>query len=818
LYFVRGRIRPLLVALAALLALSSVAYGAERRDRSRGPSDRFLDVRDGARAPVSDATRSAQRRLLRRLGRGGVVRVAPTTGTPRLVTDLRGSLTSRSRLGPAALAERFVRDERRAYGLSAGEVDSLEPEHEYRSREGISYVRLRQTYRGVPAFDGSVTAAVRAGRLLSVAGAPQPGLAVRSVQPRLTAARARQIAQREAGVGRGARRARLVLFDAPEGARLAWSLIVFADSQRVLSTIVDASSGRVLRRANLVKRATTGKALDYQPGAASGGALADKNFSTYIDSANDRLRGPFAHTYADPSGADDTSETPIGDAGTQVPPSSGSGTAAAKWDYTPVTEGAGSGDPTRTCPPSGCTWNGPPILASGSAFTLASNWQRNLNQAGTQAHYFVSRFHDHLKAAPISFDAPSGNFENGDRVHAQIDDAVTGAPPQFNNASMFTMPDGAPPIMEMFLFRGDGAHDVNGADDAQVVLHEYTHGLSNRLVCCDSQGFGQLSSEQSGAMGEAWSDWYMFDYLEAGGFQGDTATPGQLVQGGYENVDFVSEATDCPAGQISANCPNGGYTYGDFGRISGFGPEVHADGEIWAQTLWDLRSRLIAVHGRADGIARARRLITGGMRRSPGEPDFLDMRDAILATDSQLQGGGDRALIRQVFAARGMGGCAASDSGSDTTPTESFSTTGCAFSTTTGGGTGGGTTGAQPRLLSDIGFAGFPGRRTSLRRVLRRGLAGRVSCDVDCGFRASLVLPRRSARKARIRGRVAVVSRVRASDSAGGSGRRIRFRFSRRVARKLRRLTRGTAIEVRVTASDSRGTRRTEKKKLRLRR
>ncbi len=125
---------------------------------------------------------------------------------------------------------------------------------------------------------------------------------------------------------------------------------------------------------------------------------------------------------------------------------------------------------------------------------------------------------------------------------------------------------------------------------------------------------------------------------------------------------------------------------------------------------------------------------------------------------------------------------------------------------------------AQPERLSDIGFGGFPGRRTSLRRVLRRGLRGRISCNADCGFRAELVLPRRSARKARIRGRVPVVSRVRASDAAGGSGRSIRFRFSRRTAAKLRRLTRGTAVEVRVTATDTSGTRRVEKKKLRLKR
>lgn len=135
----------------------------------------------------------------------------------------------------------------------------------------------------------------------------------------------------------------------------------------------------------------------------------------------------------------------------------------------------------------------------------------------------------------------------------------------------------------------------------------------------------------------------------------------------------------------------------------------------------------------------------------------------------------------------------------------------------TGGGGGTGTTPAFTRL-ADLGFGGFPGRRTSLRRVLRGGLVGRVSCDADCTFRASLVLPRASSRKSRFRSRNAVVSRATSTDTAGGSGRKIRFRFKRSVARKLRRLTRGTTIEVRVTATDSRGTKRTEKKKLRLRR
>ncbi len=808
--------------------MPALATAADRRPRQGPrPAEGVFDVRERQRASVPTGVRSAQRGLRRRLGGGGIVKLDRVTGTPRFVTDLGGALHRRPGARPHNVALDFLSRRRAAFGLDRDDLSRFDVENEYRSQEGVTYVRLRQQFRGVPAFDSSVTAVVRDGRLLSLAGAPQPDLAVASVRPSVDAGRAQRIAYRDAGVSRvpaGGRRPQLVIFGTPGMDRLAWTTLVFAGSQRVLHTVVDARSGSVLRRANLVRRADTGKALDYHPAAASGSTYQDKDFSRYVDNSglqsNTRLRGNFAWTYADENGADDTVITPNPAAGQQIGPSNDGGTTAADWTYTPVTEPAG-GEPGRTCPSSGCTWNLAPILP-GSAFTPVSNWQRNRNQVATQTHYFVSRFHDHLLGAPIGFDAASGNFEGVDRVHAQVNNGAAAAPQRRNNASMLTLADGQPPIMEMFLF-GGGAHDVNSGDDAQVVLHEYTHGLSARLVCCTAEGFGQLNSDQSGAMGEAWSDWYMFDYVEAAGFQADTSAPGQLTQGDYEGVEFVSQASDCPVGSASANCPAGGYTYDDFGQISGSGPEVHFDGEIWAQTLWDLRSRLIAAHGRPDGIVRARRLVTGGMRRSPGEPDFLDMRDAILATDAQLQGSSDRPLIRQVFAARGMGGCASSDGGSDTTPTANFSTTGCAFSDPAGGGSGSGgggsgSTSATPKLLADIGFGGFPSRRTSLRRVLRRGLAGRVSCDANCTFRAALVLPRASTRKARFRGRNAVVSRLTSGDAAGGSGRRIRFRFKRRVAGKMRRLNRGTVVEVRVTATDSRGTRRTEKKKLRLRR
>ena len=59
-----------------------------------------------------------------------------------------------------------------------------------------------------------------------------------------------------------------------------------------------------------------------------------------------------------------------------------------------------------------------------------------------------------------------------------------------DNANMSTPPDGTPPTMQMYLQHlpgtsypaGDPFPANNTGDEASTVYHEYTHGLSNRLV------------------------------------------------------------------------------------------------------------------------------------------------------------------------------------------------------------------------------------------------------------------------------------------------------------------------------------------------
>jgi hypothetical protein len=163
------------------------------------------------------------------------------------------------------------------------------------------------------------------------------------------------------------------------------------------------------------------------------------------------------------------------------------------------------------------------------------------------------------------------------------------------------------------------------------------------------------------------------DYLVAQGLERDTSAAGELRIGKYvlAGQTIRSEPMDCAVGVDSPACPGrpaagtGGYTYGDFGKISSRGQEVHADGEIWAQTLWDLR--------KAIGSKTAESLVTRAMELSPANPSFLDERNSILQADLVVNGGRLQNKIWKVFAARGMGWFAAALSGDDAQPVEDFS-------------------------------------------------------------------------------------------------------------------------------------------------
>src|SRR5439155_24031836 len=95
-----------------------------------------------------------------------------------------------------------------------------------------------------------------------------------------------------------------------------------------------------------------------------------------------------------------------------------------------------------------------------------------------------------------------------------------------NNANFGTPPDGFPGRMQMYIFSGANPRR-DGDLDAEIVLHEYTHGLSNRRV---GGGIG-ISALQSAGMGEGWSDFYAISLL---------SEPGDDVNAGYAAGAYAS--------------------------------------------------------------------------------------------------------------------------------------------------------------------------------------------------------------------------------------------------------------------------------------
>jgi extracellular elastinolytic metalloproteinase len=622
--------------------------------------------------------------LKRSLGVQGLVSIDPLTGSPRQVARVDGFLTGRSKARPKTIALRYVEANRAAFGLSRGAIRSLTLRRDYRDVGGTHHLSFVQRAKGIPVFgNGLVAHVAKDGRLIGFTGSPLTSVAgLPAARPAVSAASARSAAIRDVGGRAGAQtakrlagaqlatrfaggdRASLVWFRTTAGTVLAWQTQVKPASGQLYTSVVDAGTGRVLYRDSLVD-SDTALVWENYPGAPRGGTQRRVTLPRrWLPKGSVVLQGRNAHVFTDVDDNNAASTTE------EVRPTS---PGRFEYRFTPFGSTISGMSCTTAFP---CSWDP----------NVRNSWRTNAGQNATQVFYFLNKFHDHLAASPIGFTDAAGNFEGVDAVDAQpLDGANTanGLPDasHVDNANMSTPPDGQAPTMQMYLFHQPGAPfgseqgedpfiAANGGDEADVVYHEYTHGLSNRLVV-DAGGNSTLTGPQAGAMGEGWSDWYALDFLVSQRRVVDTAEAGDLRVGDYVGVgkDLIrTQPLDCPVGTTSAKCPGlqgkaGGYTYGDFGQIVGR-PEVHADGEIWGETLWDLR--------RAIGSRAARSLVTRAMELSPANPSYLDMRNAILQADA-IQGGRRNARIWRVFAKRGMGYFASAVNGDDTTTFEDFS-------------------------------------------------------------------------------------------------------------------------------------------------
>jgi extracellular elastinolytic metalloproteinase len=708
------RNRLLVIPVGISLAAAAIAGTASSATASAGQAARL-----GAHAPgavssapaayfdsrvsspplrATPAQAAAVRSMVRAIGSGARVTFDPIFGTPHELLRYGGYLTGPAKGSAVGVARAWLTAHRAAFGLSAADVRGLVVSRNYLNPTSRTHViTFTQVFGGLQAvFGGRLNVAVtRNGRILNFTGTPRPSARL-AVRPRLTmasavAAMARSAAPKTAyhaavtgrtGIwtrfGGGAfgfpQYARAVAFPTARSIRPAYEVIFTASASNMIDAAVDAVTGKILYRQSLTANDSFGSSAPRSSGATvpqPGGAAA-AGTTARVTTA---VKGPAGLAFPYYPGAP-TAPNQV------VKSFKGNATASPAGWLNPAANGVFTTQGNNVDDHE--NWQGTrpepnpfrPTSANGQfLFTFVNNWgntncaansyQQDVSQATTNLFYQHNRIHDEYYG--YGFTEPAGNFQNddfgrggvgGDAVQGDVQAGIQANPPSLDNANFSTPPDGLPGITNMFLWETiPGAFIapcVDGDNDLAVIQHEYTHGMTNRMV-----GGGEvLGGEQAGAMGEGWSDWYALNHLFDAGLET------QPVEGIYVTANSARGIRNYSYATSPLN-------YGDLGYDI-VGNEVHADGEIWTATLWQLRQALIAKYGKAAGQKRAPLLITAALPDTAPLPSMLDARDGILTADQDLYNGKDIPLIWSVFANRGMGSGAGSTGSNDFDPKPSF--------------------------------------------------------------------------------------------------------------------------------------------------
>jgi hypothetical protein len=233
---------------------------------------------------------------------------------------------------------------------------------------------------------------------------------------------------------------------------------------------------------------------------------------------------------------------------------------------------------------------------------------------------------------------------------------------------------------------------VDGDFDMSVIGHEFGHMVENRMIGKGNRRQGH----HAGAMGESFGDLNGMEYLNEYGFvpvYGEnpysvgpyvTSNPYRGIRNYGMNFPYAGDAPS-PSDFPQAS----GLNFSDIG-YDFVGAQVHADGEIWSATNFDIRGLLIGKYGSGSqalqtecadgkrppqecpGNRRWMALYYDAMVLMPIAPSMLDARNAILAADLARFGGANHSELWYAFATRGFGASAFALSGGDTQPRPAF--------------------------------------------------------------------------------------------------------------------------------------------------
>jgi Zn-dependent metalloprotease len=560
--------------------------------------------------------------------------VMDDSGLPKMVFNRKEPLSAPRSGEPDSIAREFLADHATMFGLNKSQIVEMKLKNEDKD-EGATFLNYEQTIDGIPVFQSQVQVAINSsGQVMSINEGlviPNDGMNTtpslseseglaraflstgRLTPPSFEVMQNRQerggrsVYKNPLGENRENLLSGLTIMRVGPRAVLAWHSYMDVGSNEWYEVLIDAKTGATLYRYNLYADVAQGTVFRVN-------GLGQRALVSFV--------------------GDTAINTTAGWMGASTV------TTGNNVDAYLDTNGDNQPDAINTT-----------TLRNGRAFSSTQNFSftftagvdpRTLRAASvTNLFYFNNIMHDF--AYRLGFTEAAGNFQTNNFGRGGIGNDPVRAEAQdgsgTNNANFATPPDGSRPRMQMFLFTRGTANlndDRDGAFDGDVVLHEYGHGISNRLVGGPSNT-SCLGGTQAGAMGEGWSDYWATTFYNNG------------VVGEYV-TNNTTRGIRRAAYTVPANTIHD--SYADLGN-QGF--EVHNDGEIWAAALWDLRQTL--------GATIANRLVLQGMKFTPCSPSFLNARDGILTADQNLNGGANRCSIWRVFARHGMGVSARGNNG-----------------------------------------------------------------------------------------------------------------------------------------------------------
>ena len=594
---------------AALIGMPVAPHAATQSVSQQSRPD--FDIRETRpaverRAATDDASQPGQ-------GRSRGPRVNRESGSVR-VLERPGLSTPRN--NPSASIRSLLAANARRLGLDRRDLNTLTPVRDYISRStGVRHVQFRQDVDGIPVFDSAISVHIlRDGSIARITSnaAPVDG---RGAGAAVSAERAREEAAGHAGGSPDAAEAPSLTWLPVDGVlRLAWHLVMpSADGSDLFDILIDAQTAELLVRRNRVHYADGSGRIFQGPGTAS---------------TEPRRPDPM------PFGADGTLACP--------PPVNFAVRSLNAPFRDPATVLANTGflEGNNTKVFRGSLGEGAVGTYDGQRWLF--DFPFNSPDSAETVLFFAMNFaHDFYY--DLGFDEAAGNFQvdnfgrggvGGDPVRARA--RATGR----NNANYMHALEGKSPTINMFLWdalgscwgedvENDGWIDIDGDYDLDIVIHEYHHGVSLRL----NTSFGGF---EAGAIGEGGGDFFAYSV------HNETTLAEYARPGGLRRINDKG--------------------YGDWWCSQTYFCQVHANGEIWANVLWDIRERFRTdlVNGsQAGGVNESHQLYIDGLKLSPPRPTMLDMRDAMLEADTIRHPAGARSenfcRLWESFAGRGMG-------------------------------------------------------------------------------------------------------------------------------------------------------------------